>query len=388
MANLLFALMDASYDSLLEVLFFLSLEECTSLGFVCKDFQNVISDENIWRFHCYFRLPAFISYQLNLRFRIMNQLKELLDVPNYRHFFSVFRKLGFNLLGWLRRTSLIQGSHPNLGGLYFICLAGNRLYIGKLGAQLDEDFRAMLVYEPTIRKIMFISPSGDSINLKLLEDRLQLSDASGVPCMELRPLPPRVPSHSDGCDDSSSCCPCQVADELSNCFGLFTAPYGSHGTEILHLSLHSSSALRHVELDFGRLQLQGLKVTGDPNVPAAQLSFCINLQSRLDIDQALAIDDRPVVMFRTVRGTPDIISLQQRRRYAILWARGFGQINRQPSEWNPEWVGCGFILYKDALPDSEARFTIVWDDESHFFRHAMDFKALGIDHIVTTLSES
>ncbi|GFR69771.1 F-box only protein 31 [Elysia marginata] len=49
--------------------------------------------------------------------------------------------------------------------------------------------------------------------------------------------------------------------------GLYTGDYGSHGVEILHLSLSTDNSNN----------LLGLKVTGDPNVPAGYSSLTIHL---------------------------------------------------------------------------------------------------------------
>lgn len=172
---------------------------------------------------------------------------------------------------------------------------------------------------------------------------------------------------------------------LENCLGMFVAPYGSHGVEILHLSLHGPNSTKLVDLsggpnshvNLGDLQLQGLKITGDPNVPANELSFCINLNTMVDPDVALAEDQRPIVSFLP-NGTPMFISLQHRRHEIVLWAKGYGQINKHPPLWNPEWVKCNFVLYNktEKSPPDSAQFSLLWDDETQFFRHTIDFKAL------------
>ncbi|CAN0484933.1 unnamed protein product, partial [Scytosiphon promiscuus] len=44
-------------------------------------------------------------------------------------------------------------------------------------------------------------------------------------------------------------------------------------------------------------QLIGVKVTGDPNVPAGKTSFAIDLEGHCDVDAELEADRRPVVLF-------------------------------------------------------------------------------------------
>jgi hypothetical protein len=162
--------------------------------------------------------------------------------------------------------------------------------------------------------------------------------------------------------------------------GLFTSRYGSHGIEILHLSLHSTedpSALHFNNFQFNGLQLQALKITGDKNVPAGQLSFVIDILNTMDIVVPFVQDTRPIIMFPPDRTNPVLINWQQRIPNMQFFARGLGQINRVPGTWNPEWVLCGFVFYKSPMAETETVFSIVWDDENDHFRHAMDFRALS-----------
>lgn len=59
--------------------------------------------------------------------------------------------------------------------------------------------------------------------------------------------------------------------------GLWTAFYGDHGPEILHVwfdeTLQSHNGAPVFEGRNARPRLVGCKVTGDPNVPATQWSF-------------------------------------------------------------------------------------------------------------------
>ena len=71
---------------------------------------------------------------------------------------------------------------------------------------------------------------------------------------------------------------CPPVNSLSMvCQGLWTAFYGQHGPEILHLwfdeTLQSHNGAPVFEGRNARPRLVGCKVTGDPNVPATQWSF-------------------------------------------------------------------------------------------------------------------
>lgn len=177
----------------------------------------------------------------------------------------------------------------------------------------------------------------------------------------------------------SRCSPKSLVDEcpgirsLLPCLGLFIAPYGSHGLEILHISFHGAEEhSNHNSHNFGNVQLQGLKISGDPNVPAGQLSFCIDITNVIDPSVAIEMDLRPVVTFPPDSLRPQILNIKDRLNNMLLWARGYGQINRNPPIWEPEWVGCSYILYSVPLKNN-VRFSIIWDDESAYFLHAIDF---------------
>jgi hypothetical protein len=187
----------------------------------------------------------------------------------------------------------------------------------------------------------------------------------------MKPLPPILSPSIAGNEN--------VWESFVSCLGLFTSRYGSHGLEILHLSLHSTtdaSALQFDNFQFSGLQLQGLKITGDRNVPAGEFSFCIDIMNTVELTQPLMQDTRPIIMFPPDRDNPVLTNWQQRMPMMAFWAKGLGQINRVPGVWNPEWVTCGFVLYKMPVGEHRASFSIVWDDENDIFRHAMDFQSL------------
>jgi hypothetical protein len=153
--------------------------------------------------------------------------------------------------------------------------------------------------------------------------------------------------------------------------------------EIVHVSIHrcedSTACPSSSGTDFGSIQLQGLKITGDPNVPANKLSFCINLTDRVNVNEIFLEDDRPVVIFPSTG--PIVIDLESRIPHMGIWARGYGQINRNPPIWQPEWVSCAIITYRQPLSENQTQFTILWKDEGSFYRHAMDFHAVQLDHL-------
>jgi len=219
-------------------------------------------------------------------------------------------------------------------------------------------------------------------------------------------------------------------DLLTSLTGLYTAAYGGHGLEIIEVSLveAATAAARSVVVRpqqgfladvaemFGLdndaeeednqgesqeypLQLQGLKIVGDPNVPANQLTFCVNGSVVMDHAQALLEDPRPVAMMApslallaALQADGEIQEPQQQHEHQQqqqqlnveivdftarldkigLWLGGYGQINMNPSHWQPKWVAVNLIVYKKPL-STGARFSLIWADEGNAVRHGMEF---------------
>jgi len=46
---------------------------------------------------------------------------------------------------------------------------------------------------------------------------------------------------------------------------------------------------------------------------------------------------------------------------------GYGQINAFPSQWNPSWLDCKFLLYgrTTSSDSSDVRLSVVWEDWDH-----------------------
>jgi len=208
---------------------------------------------------------------------------------------------------------------------------------------------------------------------------------------------------------------------LEKLTGLWVAPYGSHGLEILVLSflgsdpagLHDTAtasdappqlstrgASMGVETrlptrtDSGETtsggvggfggglggpdcgsalmsgrggRLEGLKVVGDANVPAGRVSFSVDSSVSFDPQARLALDHRLVVAFPPEGAV--IADLGARSRSISGWYRGKGQINRVQGVWDPDWVGIDFLVY-DSGP---VGFSVLWDEQGEVIRHIIDF---------------
>ncbi|CAM9991222.1 unnamed protein product, partial [Laminaria digitata] len=151
--------------------------------------------------------------------------------------------------------------------------------------------------------------------------------------------------------------------------GLWSAPYGSHGLEIIQLSLDPCSAAGGGGGDaLLPPQLLGVKVTGDANVPAGKTSFAIDLETQCDVDAELEADRRPVVLFLPSGAL--MANLANRRGQMSFWRKGRGQINRIPGRWSPEWVDVDFVAYKAGFSRA---FSVVFRQPTQAVRVMMDF---------------
>jgi hypothetical protein len=90
--------------------------------------------------------------------------------------------------------------------------------------------------------------------------------------------------------------------------GLYSAPYGPHGYEIIHVTWHDGSAAADADAQSAddalppgvsahTPRLEGLKVTGDPNVPTGRLSFVAPLAPSAAETDDNEDDARQIVSF-------------------------------------------------------------------------------------------
>ncbi|CAM9631142.1 unnamed protein product [Choristocarpus tenellus] len=187
---------------------------------------------------------------------------------------------------------------------------------------------------------------------------------------------------------------------VSDLSGLWSAPYGSHGLEILHVMVDpciqeegtgNGDTSNTVSTSSGCItktgdcycksnsnnstchpyrQLSGNKIIGDSNVPAGKLSFVINLDDQYDPVVELENDARPVVSF--LSGGALIGELSTRLPNIKFWYKGRGQINRVPGVWQPEWVSVDCLVYVNG----PSGFSVVWSEASEHVRVVVDFRRL------------
>lgn len=376
-----------STDSIYEIAGFLTAEECSYFSQTCKSIYVNVESDKIWNFYALHRIQGFICTEFEKNYRKIDAFKRILGFSNSKDFYVAFRRLQFNLMGWFR--ALPPFTFGINGGLYVARIVeGEFLFqlVDVMGNIVGNESSFKLRYEKGSRSLVaksygaegktyFVNLSNEIIFFgpRCMNSPKALTREAAITLSTL-PMNPNL----DRLLSTVS-----KPYELASCLGLHTAPYGTHGLEILHLSLHDSSEscwipntqLGRVNVSFGSLQLHGLKIKGDPNVPAGQLSFCLNIDSTINPHHMIQSDRRTIVSFPPNSREPDFISLDERCDRIASWFRGYGQINRRPPAWNPEWVGCSLILYRHPLPNG-AMFTILWDNESEYYRHAMDFTPL------------
>ena len=168
-----------------------------------------------------------------------------------------------------------------------------------------------------------------------------------------------------------------VLENIDRITGLFVAPFGSHGLELLHISLvENEGRISEDSTSMGDEEpyyvIDGLKITGDPNVPAAQLSFTVDVTHSYEFQTWIVSDRRPIIFFSN-NGVIDATLMSERQTNIRAAYRGKGQINRQTDVWDPEWVDLTLVVYTDPAVSNGATFSIVWDDIGEAYRHLMDF---------------
>jgi hypothetical protein len=375
-----------SADSIFEISGFLTGEECCRFSMTAKGFKVILDSEKIWDFYILYRIRGFSNTEFQRSFESVGFLKKILGYRGSKEFYVSFRKLEFNILGWFRALPSFHGNVN--GGLY--CgrvVEGEFLYqlVNTSGDIVGNSFSFKIRYDKGLNSLVAKSFGAEGKTyLVELGREINFIEFQKSSCSKLIPIEtPSILSLSDTPTRSDSWSVANKSFSVDCCSGLHISSYGSHGLEIIHISLLDESDncwLKQIHrgctrYEFGALQLHGLKVTGDPNVPAGNVSFCINMSVSFNPQHAIEGDRRTIVSFPANSREPDFISLQQRSDNIASWFRGYGQINRKPPVWNPEWVGCSLILYQNPLL-SGARFTILWDNETEYYRHAMDFREL------------
>lgn len=163
--------------------------------------------------------------------------------------------------------------------------------------------------------------------------------------------------------------------------GLYTASYGPHGQEVILLRRLEAGAPAEQPLpdDFPDVpRWEGVKLSGDPNVPAGRLTFLASAaEPGPDAVMQVLADVRRVVSF--ANPDPEEVRLLDRGVGAAHSA--FGQINVQPGVWAPQWQHASLLEYRTpghvrvgGLP---VAFSALWHDADERFQFITDFAPLA-----------
>lgn len=161
---------------------------------------------------------------------------------------------------------------------------------------------------------------------------------------------------------------------LHSAVGLFTACYGPHGPEVVCTSLEPLQPFARtpnaeiLEL-CGPTVLYGLKLTGDPNVPARELTFIVNAADRVSVATAMqAVGLDTMLMFYSIDRVLSQTTLRDRLPGIVMCLNGKAQVNILPGMWNPEWVDITYIVY-NSTEANRISFSVLFQD----MRYMMDF---------------
>ena len=169
--------------------------------------------------------------------------------------------------------------------------------------------------------------------------------------------------------------------------GLYTASYGPHGQEVVLVRRCPANAPAEQplpdNLPADTPRWEGLKISGDRNVPAGKLTFVAAPAepSAEALQQALG-DERIIVTFADPQ-EPSQVSLRERGVTAARAA--WGQINVQPGVWDPQWVPrCTLLEYAAGSPPvvlgnfkMPIAFSMLWNDEARL-AHIIDFTPMSL----------
>jgi hypothetical protein len=365
-------------DPYLEVLVFLGVKDSYSFSLTSASCYSVFRDEKLWINFCSTSLVAVKG----LTFERLHNVKELMCYPSYYFMYYTLKDLKCSLFGYFQSIPLVYDRNYCKGGLFRISPLKSCIIcvqINDKGEEIDE-WKLFFRFDQHSKslKLLNLSDSAEffAVSFSTASVVLDYLWRSSFLSRSLERIPGPVCS-TLVCDVRSTESG-ELLQDCQNCLGMFTSTYSSHGIEILHLSLQSSVRERFLFpgfADFGTIALVGLKITGDRNVPAGQVSFIIDIMNR---NHSYSPPEIPTLVYPgNSKAKGRIIDWEKRKAFLHFSSLGYGQINRIPFEWNPEWVKCEFIVYKEPIESDEAVFTMIWrDDEVIGMHHALDFSLL------------
>ena len=356
---------------LFEVNNFLSIREIVTFSMCSKMIcQCCLREDSFWKYMVQQRTVPIFSYEID------QNLLDSIQMSTYYNFYAAFHESLYCPFTYYAKLPNYSG---NFGELYILEIFDKYLQLKEVSPDGTSNCSALFTFYRNIKAFVVLGVTETFFNqfqtrLSFSKNSLFLKASSANHVVsEYAALPKNVNLH--GKAESA------ILSDISNTLGLVTGEYGTHGSEILHVGLYNGidDPFPKPPTDIGKLHLRGLKIKGDPNVPGWELSFAIDLTLNYRIDQTIAADNRIVINFNTVT---QIFDINTRRAYISKWYRGFGQINRIPGTWRPEFEPCSMIVYNKPLSSSESGglpnvlFSILWEMPGEDFRHIIDYNAL------------
>ena len=379
-------LADAESEWLLEVICFLDPADGSRYGATCKHARHLIRSNYLWNFYGT-KFIACIQSPLKMH-HYVEEATHVLKFPDPKSLYLCLHKAKRSLIGWYR---IVPEAEYNLqsdqlpftrGGL--VCIRMDKTAENPIETVVLEIIepsgkricKMTVTYVQCQRKLVCKLHNKGIFRLEFCESGIKLIAVSRDMNYLIQPLPRNF---QDSKTTVSNIIRSTVQGSVGRITGLFAARYGSHGQELLHVSLveNDERILEGVDAQSTELKgpfyvINGLKVTGDPNVPAAQLSFTVDVTHLKNCYSWVLSDPRPIVLFNE-NGIVDATMMTDRQNNIFAAYRGKGQINREPETWDPEWVDLTLIIYTDSSGSRGASFSIVWDDVGETYRHLMDF---------------
>lgn len=369
-------------DSLMCIVKYLKIFDIIQLFSIQKKTNEKLRGEYVWKTIVDSYIAPIQSGENKIE-AWMNEIRSTLEIPTMKGVVQAFWRIDRPLLSQWRMIPQDFAS-DFAGDFVSIYLSSDVVERSLIGESCDASGQnRIIIFQIEYTEIagrgeleMVTADTLERYKIRTEDGMLKFRSQGSNQLRVYRPIP-----QSNVADIQDS----HIRECVNDCLGLVVAPYGSHGLELLNVSLHTTTAtvagIEAHPLINVPLRLEGLKVLGDANVPAAQLSFVADLTQSVDIDQALATDTRIIVAF-PINADAMIVDMEIRRPLIKAWYRGIGQINRIPGVWDPQWVGGNLIIYEAANNIiGNIKFSILWNDLEYTSRHIIDYKKFSLNTI-------
>ena len=386
-------LMMLASEWLFEIVCYLNPSDAARYGATCKFARTLVSDQHLWYTYGEKLLGSVQSPRRTEQY--VQEALLSLNFPDPKSLFLCLHRAKSSLIGWYmilptRGDDSTDNNNQSCGGLVCLrlnavsghseqmitlevieasgeCISSMKIrysrHLSKLVCFLNESEEGLFTFEFTRKGLIELRP-------------LHIENVGNSSSYLLQPLPLNFhPSKRKDVDYSNN--RTNILANVGRIAGLFVAPFGSHGLELLHISIVENEGRVSEESSQSNEEepyyvIDGLKVTGDPNVPAAQLSFTVDVTHSHEFQSWIVNDRRPIIFFSN-NGVVDATLMSERQGNITAAYRGKGQINRLANIWDPEWVDLTLVIYNDPSVSNGATFSIVWDDIGESYRHLMDF---------------